>query len=395
MRDRLRVLGSTEHTHTRRLLPDGDACVLEDQVEWRTPFTSLGGDTRVRKELGRVFAWRHRVTRVDLERSRDPAARALVVGVTGASGFLGRALCTALAMRGHRAMRFVRAPAAARAGEIAWDPARGELDYGQLAGLDAVIHLAGASLAGGRWTPERKRELIESRVLSTATLARALSALCASSSAMAAGHVLRRPRVLVSASAVGWYGNRGQESVHESSAPGEGFLAELTRQWEDAAEPARAAGLRVVHPRMGIVLWPGEGALAKLAAPFYFGVGGPLGNGRAWWSWITLHDLLDALLFAVEHDSFTGAFNAVAPQPVRQREIARAIGRALSRPALMPAPEIALRMLLGREQADEMLFASQRVVARALIAAGFTFRDPELAPALKRLFGVPRLEPVA
>jgi uncharacterized protein (TIGR01777 family) len=307
--------------------------------------------------------------------------RPLVVGVTGASGFLGRELCATLGTRGHQVVRFVRATTEAprvmlaNADTIAWDPARGVLDPSQLAGLDAVVNLAGAGIADQPWSPARKHELIDSRVRTTATLA----------SAMARAGT----RVLVSASAVGWYGDRGDETLTETSAPGRGFLAELARDWEAAAEPARAAGVRVVHPRIGIVLSPRGGALAKLVTPFRFGVGGPLGDGRAWWSWITLRDLVDVIVFALEHDTLNGVCNAVAPQPARQRELARALGQALSRPALLPAPAFALRTLLGRERADAMLLASARVEPAVLNAAGFVFRDPELAPALARLFGVP------
>jgi uncharacterized protein (TIGR01777 family) len=319
------------------------------------------------------------------------ARRSLAVGVTGASGFLGRELCAHLASQGHRVVRFVRprvaggrvpasavgAPASAA---IAWDPARGVLDPIALAPLDAVIHLAGAGLADRRWTEVRKRELVDSRVRSTELLARALA------------HTSDWPRaqpgsrVLISASAVGWYGDRGDETLDEASAPGSGFLADLARRWEGAAEPARAAGVRVVHPRMGIVLWPGAGVLGKLATPFRFGAGGPLGSGRAWWSWIALPDLLRALSFALEQETLAGALNAVAPQPVRQRDLARALGRALSRPALLPAPAFALRALLGRERVDEMLLASQRVLPTALLAAGFVFEEPELNAALERMY---------
>jgi uncharacterized protein (TIGR01777 family) len=303
-------------------------------------------------------------------------ALSLRVGVTGASGFLGGALVGHLERRGHRVVRFVRGGSPGRGlsgGEIGWDPARRVLDPAQLVGLDAVVNLSGAGIAERAWTTERKRELLDSRVRATATLAGAMAN---------AG-----PRVLVSASAVGWYGDRGDELLDEASAPGSGFLAALARDWEAAAEPARAAGIRVVHPRIGIVLSPRGGALAELARPFRFGCGGPLGDGRAWWSWITLHDLLQVLAFALEHAALAGACNAVAPQPARQGDLARALGRALSRPSWLPAPAFALRALLGRERANDMLLASTRVAPAALVAAGFVFRDPELAPALAKLFG--------
>ncbi len=367
------------YSHAHRFLPDGERCVLEDHLDWRLPAEpfSAPADAFVRQEFSRLFAWRHRVTLEDLERAASRPAP-LALAVTGASGFLGRELCAYLASQGHRVRRFVRGR---RAGpdEIAWDPARAELDPKSLSGLDAVVHLAGAGIAELPWTPARKRELLESRVRSTRTLARSL-AECTDG-----------PRVLVSASAVGYYGDRGDVALEESSPSGRGFLAELARDWEGAAEPAVRAGVRVAHPRIGIVLWPRGGALEKLVTPFRLGAGGPLGDGRAWWSWIGLHDLLDALLFAASTPAMVGPFHAVAPGAVRQGELSRALGHALSRPAFMPAPAFALRALLGREKADEMLLASQRLRPDALLRAGFRFRDPDLAPLLARLFGGPRL----
>ena len=362
--------------YARVLHPEGEGCVLVDRVDWELPLApvSRAASGLVERALGALFAWRHRVTRLDLGRVKARAASgARTIGITGASGFLGRALSAYLSTQGHRVVRFVRRPA--REGEIAWDPARGTLDTGALAPLDAVVHLAGAGVADSRWSAARKRELVESRVASTATLARALAT------------APPRARALVSASAIGWYGDRGDELLDESSAPGTGFLAELARAWEGAADPARAAGVRVAHPRIGLVLWPLAGALEKLVPPFRMGVGGPLGNGRQWWSWITLHDLLDLLLRAVEDDGLHGPFNAVAPEPIRQRDFAAAVGAALSRPSWLPAPAFALRALLGAEQADGMLLAGQRVRPAVLEQRDHAYRDPDLRGALQRLFG--------
>jgi len=302
-------------------------------------------------------------------------ARPPAVGVTGASGFVGRALAADLEAHGYRVVRFVRGRAA-RAGEIAWDPGRGVLAPDALAELDAVVHLSGAGLADAPWTPARKRTLVESRVASTALLARTLAGIAGS-----------KPRVLVSASAVGWYGDRGDEVLSETSGGGEGFLAELAQAWEAAAEPARAAGVRVVHPRIAIVLAATGGALAQLVTPFRLGVGGPLGAGSTWWSWITLADLKRVVRFVLARDALAGPVNAASPAPARQRELARALAAALGRPCWLPAPAFALRLLLGRERADAMLFASQRALPDVLLQAGFAFDDPELAPALARMFG--------
>ncbi len=390
-----------EHAHRFHDEPSGLG-ELHDELAWALPLAPLSAPAEwlVQREFARLFAWRHRVTRLDLERIARVKGPALTIGVTGASGFLGRELCAFLTTQGHRVVRFARAahdgtarpPVRARGtprsdatqgppATIAWDPVRGVLDPVALRGLDAVVHLAGAGIADEPWTAVRKAELVESRVRSTDTLARALAA--------ASPH--GGPRVLVSASAIGFYGDRGEQKLTEQSPAGSGFLADLAQRWERAAEPARAAGVRVVHPRLGIVLSPQAGALAKLALPFFFGAGGPLGNGLAWWSWISLHDLLDVLLFAIEDGRLQGPINAVAPEPLRQRELARALGRALHRPAFAPAPAFALRAILGREQADEMLLASQRVYPQLLQAAGFRYRDPEPGPALDVMYGGPQL----
>jgi uncharacterized protein (TIGR01777 family) len=357
--------------------------VLEDELDYRLPLApfSAPAEPFLRSDFERLFAWRHRVTKLDLERRMAAGGRALRIGVTGASGFVGRELCAFLATQGHEVVRFVRGRAA-RAGEVAWDPGAGVLDPAALVGLDAVVHLAGAGIADAPWTAERKRELVESRVQSTATLARAMAAAAASGG----------PRVLVSASAIGIYGHRSDERLTEQSPPGEGFLAALARDWEAAAEPAREAGVRVVHPRIGVVLWPRAGALPVLALPYRLGAGGPFADGRGWFSWVSLHDLLDMLLWAVLDERARGAFNAVAPQPVRHRDLARALGHVLSRPALLPVPAFALRLALGREKADEMLLASQHVLPWMLEAAGFVWRDPSLGPALAWMYGLPRLE---
>ena len=301
----------------------------------------------------------------------DARAGTLAVGVTGARGFIGGALCARLSARGHVVRRFVRVRPPGP-GEIAWDPARGELDAGALEGLDAIVHLTGAGLAERPWTRERKRELMESRVGSTRTLALAIAAC------------RRPPRTLVSASAVGWYGDRKDEVLDESSAPGRGFLAELARDWEAAAAPAAEAGVRVVHPRTGIVLARGGGVLGALELPFALGLGGPLAGGRAWWSWIALADLLEAFRLVLEDDRLRGPFNAVSPELVRQAEFTRALGHALRRPAFLPAPGFALEALLGRERAAELLLASQRVRPAVLLAAGFRFAEPALGPYLDR-----------
>ena len=292
--------------------------------------------------------------------------------VSGSSGLVGSALCAWLPAQGHSVLRLVRR-AAMGDDEVAWDPASGSLNAEALEGLDAVVHLAGAGIADERWTEARKAMIHDSRVRSTRLLAGALATLA------------HKPRVLVSASAVGWYGDRGDEWLDESSDPGTGFLAAVGRAWEGAAEPAVAAGIRVVHPRTGIVLARQGGVLAKLLPLFRLGLGGPVGSGRQWWSWIAMDDLLAAVLHAIEHEDVRGPFNAVAPEPVTAGEFARTLGSVLARPAALSAPAFALRAVMGRELVDEALLASQRVRPAVLERTSFVFAEPGLDGALRRV----------
>jgi len=292
------------------------------------------------------------------------------VAVTGASGFLGRALVEGLTARGDSVLRLVRRPPGP--GEVAWDPEGGTLDAAALEGCDAVVHLAGEGIADGRWSAARKARIRDSRVLGTRLLAGALAAC------------RQPPAVLVSGSAMGIYGDRGDELLTEASAPGTGFLAETGALWEAAAEPARQAGIRVVHPRFGMILHPGGGALARMLPPFRLGAGGPLGHGRQWISWLSLDDAVGIILFAIATPALSGACNAASPAPVTNAEFTRALGAAVHRPAVIPVPAVALRLMFG-EMADQALLASQRLVPAALTAAGYPFRDRELGPTLQRL----------
>lgn len=292
--------------------------------------------------------------------------------ISGASGFIGFALAARLEAAGREVIVLSRR--ARRPQDAVWDPSAGRIDARRIEGVDAVVHLAGEPLAAGRWTPARKRIMRASRVDGTMLLARTLA------------EFTHRPRVLVSVSAIGIYGNRGEEVLEDASPPGSDFLSELAVAWEAAAQPAEAAGIRVVHPRLGLVLGPNGGALEALLPTARLGFGGPLGSGRQWWSWITLDDAVSVLALAIDDDRMRGAVNVVTPAPVRQKEFAQALGRALGRPAFLPAPAFALSLLLG-EMAEAMLLASQRVKPARLEAAGFRFRDPELEPALRRLLG--------
>jgi uncharacterized protein (TIGR01777 family) len=288
------------------------------------------------------------------------------VAVTGSSGLIGSALVRALHERGDRALRLVRrAPAASD--EIAWDPAGGAIDAATLEGLSAVVHLAGYSI-GTRWTSSRKRLIRDSRVDSTRLLATTLAQL------------ERPPALLVCASAIGLYGERGDEVLTEDAPRGAGFLADVVEAGEAAADPAREAGIRVVHLRHGLVLARHGGALARLLLPFRLGLGGRVGSGRQWWSWVALEDVIRAYQHVID-GTLAGPVNVAAPEPATNLDFVRALGRALHRPAAMPFPAFAVRTLLG-EMGDELLLTSQRVVPAALTSDGFAFSHPSLPEAL-------------
>jgi uncharacterized protein (TIGR01777 family) len=304
---------------------------------------------------------------------RTDAGDVLRIGISGASGLVGRPLSQRLRRAGHRVLRLVRRDPAGP-DEMRFDPATGDLDADRLEGLDALVHLAGASIAAGRWTAERRRRIRDSRVSGTTLLARALAGLT------------RGPRVLVSASAVGYYGDRGEEILDEDAVAGAGFLAETCVAWEGATAPAEAAGLRVVKLRMGVVLAVDGGALARLLPPFRAGLGGRLGDGRQFMSWISREDLLRVIEHALAHDEVVGPVNAVAPQPVRNADFALTLARVLRRPALLPAPALAIRLLLG-QMGRELLLASSRVVPRRLERAGFRHLHPDLESALRSVLG--------
>jgi uncharacterized protein (TIGR01777 family) len=291
-----------------------------------------------------------------------------VIAVTGSSGFVGSALLPALRARGCEVRRFVRGAADAP-DAIAWDPASGRVDADRCRGVDAVIHLAGENVAGGRWTAARRRRIDESRGPATQRLCRELA------------KVLPPPRALLSASAIGYYGDRGDEPLDERSGSGQGFLADVVRAWEAGTAPLAAAGARVVHLRIGIVLDPGGGALGRMLLPFRLGLGGRLGHGRQVMSWISRRDLVAAILFLLDSAAAQGPFNCTAPAPVTNREFTRALGKALRRPAVLPVPAFALRLLFGGF-ADEALLAGARVLPRRLQELGFAFAHDTLDQAL-------------
>jgi uncharacterized protein (TIGR01777 family) len=291
--------------------------------------------------------------------------------VSGSTGLIGSEVVPRLEKAGHRICRLVRREPGPASSEVRWNPNARTLDPGIFAGKDALIHLAGESLASGRWTESRKQKIYNSRVRGTQLLAESMAGLPSP------------PRVLVIASAIGYYGDRGAEMLVEDSKPGFGFLSDVCHDWEEATGAAAKAGIRVVMLRIGMVLSRSGGALAKMLPPFRMGAGGRIGTGRQYWSWIELSDLAGIFLRAVEDKSLEGPVNAVSPNPVRNLEFTRALGEVLRRPTFFPLPAFVARAALG-QMADDLLLASSRVIPAKLTAAGYTFRFPEIHAALRQ-----------
>lgn len=293
------------------------------------------------------------------------------VAIAGASGFIGKWFARHLTTQGHTVRRIGRA--SSRGVDYHWDLVEGRLDPAALDGADAVVNFAGATIAQ-RWTADHKRAILTSRVRSTEVLAKTMAA------------VRTPPSVFLSTSAIGIFGSRGDQVLDERSAPGTGFLADVVQQWERSALPARDAGVRLVYPRLGLVMHPDGGVLEKLVPVFNLGGGGKIGKGTQWMSWIGLHDLLRALVFLIETTSLTGAVNVTAPNPVTNADFSHTLGSVLHRPAVATVPEFAIRMMFG-EMGEETLLSGQRVVPRRLLDAGFAFDHPELAAALRHELG--------
>ena len=293
------------------------------------------------------------------------------VAITGSTGLVGTEVSRSLEGTGDKSLRLVRRDPSS-ANEIFWDPIKGALETEQLHGLDAVIHLAGENIASGRWTSAKKERIRNSRVANTNFLCRQL------------GELSEPPKTLIAASAIGYYGDRGSELCDEGVPPGEGFLPEVCVDWEAATQPARNAGIRVVNLRIGVVLTPRGGALAKMLFPFKMGVGGRIGSGQQVWSWITLQDLVRVIRRCLEDENFVGAVNAVAPNPVSNNDFTKTLGRVLGRPTLFPMPAFMAKLALG-DMAEWLLLASSQVVPTKLTKNNFEFLYPELEPALRKM----------
>ena len=348
--------------HTHRFTPiRGGGTKLEDEIEVEAPLGAPIGPVLMNRELDRLFRFRYRRLFTDLARHAEHAAKPpLTVVITGASGLIGSNLADFLTTGGHRVIRLVRDSRQLADDSILWNPHTGEIDVEGLTGADAVVHLAGSSIASGRWTAARKRSIKQSRVKGTELIARTLAT-------MSGG-----PRVLVSASAVGFYGDRGSERIDETELAGKGFLAEVCRAWEGAVKPAERAGVRVTTLRTGVTLSPAGGALGQMLPQFKMGAGGRLGSGKQYLSWIDNDDLIAAIHHVLMTDSIRGPVNATAPHPVTNSTFTAALGRALGRPTVMPVPALAVKAAFGQFGAEALLWG-QRVLPRKLTESGFTF----------------------
>lgn len=363
---------SWEHTHRFLPLDDGRSELL-DHVEYRLPageVTGLLGEGPARTQLARLFRFRHERTRRDLERhARWREEPRLTVAIAGASGLIGSSLASYLTTAGHRVLRLVRRPVA-DLDEVTWDPAAGRLAQSDLAGVDAVVNAAGVNLLG-LWTARRRKAIVSSRTQTTGTLARTIAAMD------------EPPAVFVSFGAMGAYGpDCGSAELTEESPRGEGFLADVVRKWEEAADPARDAGVRVVHPRFGLVMTPKGGTLAAMLVPFRLGLGGTLADGSHWWSWVALDDALAAIEWLLHDRELSGPVHVTSPRPLTNAEFTRKLAGVLHRPAVLAAPRAIIERAAG-DMGREMFLASQRALPRRLLERGFEFDYPDAAAALR------------
>lgn len=371
---------SWEHQHQFQD-SSADSCVLRDTVRYELPLGSIGamlGGSRAKTELESMFAYRHRITRDDLHLAAKYRSSPMRIAVSGSSGLVGRKLCSLLTLLGHDVIRLERSIEKTEDSPDSVAPWHSAAEAAKLSGIDAVVHLAGKSIADGRWTEATKQAIRDSRVDLTSRLAAAVAELA------------EPPKVFVSASAIGIYGDRSDEELTESSAPGDTFLADVALEWEQACRPAERAGIRVANARLGVVLDPSEGALAKMLTPAKL-FGGALGNGRQWWSWVAIDDVIGAIYHAICDDRVAGPFNLTSPHPLTNRDFARTLGQVISRPALIPAPAFALRLALG-EMADALLLSSTRVIPTVLMQSDYEFRFTDADDALRYCLGVDRLE---
>ncbi len=363
-----------------RFEPDGeDACFLTDTINFEIPEyvpVKFLADQVFVHDLKRLFQYRHRIIAEDFDLARTTKEKNMKVLVSGSTGMIGSNLIPILTTQGHSITSLVRPQSKSTAvatPKIDWEPKTGTIDPAMLEGFDCVVHLAGDSIAS-RWDDAKKKELRNSRILGTRLLCETIAKLT------------NKPKVLISASAIGFYGDRGDETLDEKSPKGTGFLADLCTDWEASTKPAVDAGIRVVNLRIGVVLSTKGGALKQMLLPFQLGAGGQIGNGKQYFSWITVDDLCGAIVHCINHDELQGPVNGTAPHPVTNSEFTKALGKVLFRPTLIPIPSFGLRALFG-EMADELLISGQKVIPAKLERSGYKFRQTDVESALREVLG--------
>jgi uncharacterized protein (TIGR01777 family) len=364
------------HTHT--FTPQDGDCILEDRIEYALPAYLLGpliGNAAIQRKLKRIFRYRHTTLARDLESHLAyDDQRPLTILISGASGVVGTALIPFLTTGGHRVIRLVRNRGNRHPDEIYWDPSSGHLDLADAGPIDVAIHLSGENIAQGRWTPQKKKKIIDSRNNSTRLIATKLA------------RMTPPPRVLLCASAIGYYGDRGNHIMTEENECGADFISDVCSNWEAGADPAIDKGIRVAFLRIGVVITPLGGALKKFLLPFNLGLGGKIGSGKQYMSWVSIDDLIYAIQHIIHEDAIHGPVNLVTPKPVTNEQFTKTLGTVLRRPTHFPIPAGLIKGRYGR-MGREILLASTRVVPQKMLDAGFTFRYPDLESALRHLLG--------
>jgi len=367
-----------EWIHSHRFEPDGEnACLLEDHIEYKLPFHFLSkfpSKRIIQKKLERIFTYRHQITQRDLSLHLKKKTRPMTVIVTGASGVIGSTLIPFLTTGGHRVIRLVRNSSELSQDELFWDPLSGSLNTESIENIDAVIHLAGENIGSGRWTQKKKRKIIESRVKGTELVTKKLSSL------------ERPPKVIICASAIGYYGDRGDQILNENDESGSDFISSVCSMWEKAAHPALERNIRTIFLRIGIVLTPLGGALKRLLLPFKLCAGGKIGNGTQYMSWIDMEDVLGSISHILTNKSIDGPVNIVAPTPVTNLEFTKTLGRVMARPTPVTIPSTAVKLAFG-EMGKEILLSSTRVMPEKLLKTGYRFNTPYLDTAIRQMLG--------
>ena len=369
----------TKWVHTHKFAPYAEkSCMLEDEIEYRMPFHFLAGrltKSMIQKKLERIFQYRHRITQQDLAlHLSGKIKKPLTVLISGASGVIGSVLVPFLTTGGHRVVKLVRRAPDDSGDEVFWNPYSGELNLEGIGQIDAVIHLAGDNIGSGRWTDQKKKIIVESRTRGTALLAEKLGALD------------QPPRVMISASAIGYYGDRGDEILDEDHGPGDDFISMVCDKWERSACFLPEQGIRTAFLRIGVVLTPAGGALQRLLLPYKLGLGGRIGKGNQYINWVDMQDVIGSIYHVLAEDSVSGPVNIVSPNPVTNNIFSKTLGRILARPTAFPLPAKLIKLVFG-EMGKEILLSSTRAIPKKLLQTGYQFTNPILDEALKQMLG--------